>query len=271
MTEVSHTSPEHANTAPALRTLGVDCGGGGIKTSLLDPEGTPVGPRLRTPVPYPFSPDALLRILAEHGERLGSFDRITLGMPGMIRQGRVVYTPHYIRAGGPHTARDPRLEAAWNGLDMQALLAERFQVPALVLNDAEVAAAAVASGTGCELVLTLGTGLGATIVVDGRLAPHLEISHAPAFDGMTFDEAVGEANRARLGNDAWGGVVVRAIGALWEPIRWDTLYVGGGNGERLPREAKERLRAAFGGAHRVRFIPNAAGTTGGVRAWDLAR
>lgn len=250
-------------------TLASDCGGGGIKTSLLDAKGAPIGPSLRTPVPYPMTPWDLFGVIEEQAGRLGSFDRLTLGLPGMIRSGKVVYTPHYIRTRGPHTTIDPKLAAAWNGLDMTRAAANHFGVPVLVLNDAEVAAAAVVSGTGCELVLTLGTGLGATIVVDGKLAPHLEISHAPAFDGLTFDGAVGEVNRQRLGNEAWGDVVVRAISALWEPIRWDKLFVGGGNTARLPEAAKRRLLADFGGPDRVRFIPNAAGMTGGVRAWDF--
>jgi polyphosphate glucokinase len=37
---------------------------------------------------------------------------------------------------------------------------------------------AVIEGKGLETILTFGTGLGSAIFSDGKLAPHLEISHA---------------------------------------------------------------------------------------------
>ena len=191
---------EHARRADASaaglapRTLAVDCGGGGIKSSLFDRAGFQLGTAQRTAVRYPFSPADLLRIVTSHAQAFDGFERMTLGMPGMIRRGVVVYTPHYIRRAGPHTKVEPELAAAWDRLDMEEALAERFDVPALVLNDAEIAAAGVVSGRGCELVLTLGTGLGTALVDDGRLAPHLEVSHAQARWGLTYDDVVGEAS-----------------------------------------------------------------------------
>mgnify|MGYP002724288589 CR=1 FL=1 len=163
-----------------LVTLSVDCGGGGIKSTLLDAGGFQISGVVRTPVPYPFSPEDMLQVITAQLDEIGGgtrpdFDRITLGMPGMIRRGVVVYTPHYIRRSGPHTRILPDLERAWTGQDMQAAVEARFDVPALILNDAEVAAAGIVSGRGLELVLTLGTGLGSAFLDNGQLAPHLEI------------------------------------------------------------------------------------------------
>lgn len=273
--EVSHTSGSHANddgqrASGARHTLAIDCGGGGIKTSLLDCTGEPLAAAIRTPVPYPFSPADLLDIVATHADALGDFDRITMGITGMIRGGHVIDTPHYICADGPHSEVDPALAAAWRGFDMTTALRERFDCPVLVLNDAEVAAAAVVSGVGCELVLTLGTGLGNAIVVDGYLAPHLEISHIPACDRLTFDEAVSEARRQQIGTEAWSQTVVEVLALLWKPIRWDVLYLGGGNTIKLTEDARTKILATYGGSERVHFIPNAAGMTGGVKAWNLA-
>lgn len=269
MTPVSHTSHSHALPEPSREsnplTLAVDCGGGGIKTSLLDLNGFQAAPPQRTAVRYPFSPEDLLEIIESHASQVERFERITLGMPGMVRRGVVVYTPHYIRKAGPHTKLDPELETAWNGLDMESALHARFAVPALVLNDAEVAAAGVVSGEGAELVMTLGTGLGCAFVDGGRLAPHLEISHAQMRWGLTYDDVVGEAERIRLGDSAWSRRVLRAIDTLWPVFRWDRLYIGGGNSPRISPAARSRL------GENVLFIPNAAGMNGGVRAWALAK
>ena len=70
------------------------------------------------------------------------------------------------------------LLAAWTGFDVAAAVRERFGRPALVMNDAEVHAAGAVTGKGLELVLTLGTGLGSAVFDGGRMAPHLELSHA---------------------------------------------------------------------------------------------
>ncbi len=246
-----------------LRTLAVDCGGGGIKSSLLDEGGFPIGSPCRTALRYPLSPSDLLAIVESHARKLGSFDRITLGMPGMIRRGIVVFTPHYIRKAGPHTKVSPELAEAWDHLDIQRALRERFGVPSLVLNDAEVAAAGVVSGTGIELVITLGTGLGNALLDQGRLTPHLEVSHAPLRWGLTYDDFIGEAERIRLGDSAWSRRVAKVIDTLWPVFRWDRLYVGGGNAARIKPFVREKLDS------NVIFIPNAAGMNGGVRAWSM--
>ncbi|MDP9801413.1 polyphosphate glucokinase [Arcanobacterium wilhelmae] len=253
MTEVSHE-----------RTLTVDCGGGGVKSALLDAGGFQLGDSLRTPVPYPFSPQDLADIITKHADALGQFTRMTVGLPGMIRHGVVVYTPHYIRRSGPHTRPLPQLEEAWNGLDLQTALEVRFGVPSLVLNDAEVAAAGVVRGRGLELVMTLGTGLGTAFLDNGHLAPHLEISHAQMKWGLTYDDVVGEAERLRLGDSAWSRRVLKAIETLYPVFRWDQLYIGGGNASRITDSVRARLTPAI-------FVPNMAGTQGGVRAWAMAK
>lgn len=261
MNEVSHNKPDQPK--PRLRTLAVDCGGGGIKTSLLDEGGFQIGRPQRTALRYPLPPENLLEIISTHAENVDGFERITVGLPGMIRHGVVVYTPHYIRRAGPHTKVMPELADAWGYLNLQGMLETTFNVPAIVLNDAEVAAAGVVSGDGVELVITLGTGLGNALIDDGQLAPHLEISHAPMRWGLTYDDVIGEAERIRLGDTAWSRRVLKAIESLVPVFRWDRLYLGGGNSSRIVPSVRAKLGAD------VVFIPNAAGMNGGVRAWSM--
>src|SRR5919204_3941706 len=172
--------------------MAIDCGGGGIKASVLDAAGTMRARPVRVPTPYPLPPSLFVKTLLELGARLPTADRLTVGMPGMIRHGVVVATPHYVTRSGPRSKVDPGLVAEWSGYDARSALADAFGVPALVLNDAEVHGAGVVAGTGCELVLTLGTGLGSALFDGGVLAPHLELSHAPVRWNTTYDTYIGE-------------------------------------------------------------------------------
>ncbi|MDM7832135.1 ROK family protein [Cellulomonas edaphi] len=244
-------------------TLGVDCGGSGIKASVLDADGTLHTSPVRVRTPYPLPPERLVETIAEIAADLPRAHRVTVGVPGMIRHGVVVATPHYVTRAGPRTAVVPALAAAWQGCDIRALIAERLGLPTLVLNDAEVHGAGLVTGQGIELVLTLGTGLGAALFDEGVLAPHLELSHAPVRRGLTYDVYIGQVERRRLGNTLWSRRVQRMVDGLWPVVRWDTLYLGGGNAHNVSPAVRSRL------GDRVVIASNKAGITGGVRAWDL--
>jgi polyphosphate glucokinase len=243
--------------------LAVDCGGGGIKASVLDAAGTLHVPPVRVPTPYPLPPERLVQTVVDIARTLPHADRTTLGMPGMIRHGVVIATPHYIRRAGPRTTVDPGLVRAWEGQDIAAALAAALRTPTLVLNDAEVHGAGVVSGSGLELVLTLGTGLGSALFDGGALAPHLELSHAPVRRGLTYDAYLGEYERRRLGDGMWSRRVRRSVEGLWPVFRWDRLYIGGGNSRRITPTALYAM------GDDVVVVPNSAGIVGGVRAWSL--
>ena len=244
-----------------LRTLAIDCGGTGIKGSVLDDGGRMLAERIRVKTPYPLPPTRFIGVLAELARRLPEADRVTVGMPGMIRHGVVVATPHYITKSGPHTAVDADLERAWRGFDVKEALQAELQLPALVLNDAEVAGA---GGYGFEVVFTLGTGLGNAIFDNGVLLPHLEISRSPIRRGRLYDEYIGDKARKRLGQTAWSLRVRDAVLGLKPMLRWDQLYLGGGNAVKvLPRH----LRALGPG---LTVVPNDVGILGGVKAWEVS-
>ena len=246
-----------------VTTLTVDCGGTGIKASVLDKSEKVLidFPYLKTP--YPLSPSKLIGIIQDFVNADLRIKRVTVGLPGMIRNGKVVVIPHYINTNGPRSAVDPNLKKAWYGFDMQSILQKRLKIPTLVLNDAEVHAAAVIEGKGLETVLTFGTGLGSAIFSDGHLAPHLEISHATIRYGKSIDTWIGEQARRRMGNQLWSRRVKSLIQELYPMIIWDKLYIGGGNAQRISKSALKSFD------YKVKIIPNSAGVTGGVKAWDL--
>lgn len=241
-------------------TLAVDCGGTGIKASVLDAGGTPVCSRVKMRTPYPSPPEVILDAIQGLAAETGvEYDRASVGFPGMVRHGVVRATPHYVTEAGPFSAKDPDLEKRWAGFDIATALADRLGVPTRVLNDAEVAGLAVIEGHGLEVVLTLGTGLGFALFDDGRLLPKLEVSHAPFRDGESYDQQLGHHARLKVGPERWTGRVVLAIDSLRPVFWWDRVYVGGGG--------TKHLTAGLGPD--VTIITNQSGVLGGVRLWEI--
>jgi len=245
-----------------VTTLAVDCGGTGIKASVLDAEGFSTQEALRIPTPYPLSTARFLDTIVRLSETLPAAARATVGLPGMVRHGVVVQTPHYVTVSGPRSRLDPELVRQWHGFDARAALTSRLGVPTIVLNDAEVHGAGVIQGTGMELVLTLGTGLGCAVFDNGVLAPHLELSQAPVRRGLIYDTYIGDRERRRLGPSLWSRRVRRVVEALRPVFVWDRLYLGGGNARVISPDVVSTLGPD------VTIVPNSAGIVGGVRVWQ---
>jgi polyphosphate glucokinase len=64
-----------------------------------------------------------------------------------------------------------------------------------VINDADMQGFGAIEGKGLEMVITLGTGFGSALFMDGHLAPHLEIAHLPFRRDKTYDQLIGEKAR----------------------------------------------------------------------------
>ena len=237
-------------------TLSVDCGGGGIKASVLDSRAisspAPCAPRPPTRLP----PTKLVETITSLASQLPGADRATVGMPGMIRHGVVIATPHYITKDGPRSKVLPELVEAWARFDMGAGVSKALGIPSLVLNDAEVAGAGVVTGHGLEMIVTLGTGLGNAVFDNGVLAPHVEVSQGPVRWGLTYDDYIGEHERLRLGDAHWSRRVRRVVDALRPMYLWDRLYLGGGNSRRITAAQLARI------GDDVVVVPNEAGMTG---------
>jgi polyphosphate glucokinase len=239
-------------------TLAVDCGGTGLKAAVLAADGAMLTERVRVRTPYPCPPEVFLRAVSELAAQLPAYDRVSVGMPGMIRDGRVLATPHYVTEAGPFTARDPALVEAWHGLEIRALLEAELGRPTRVVNDAEMQGAAVITGSGYEIVLTLGTGLGFAQFSGGALLPKVELSQHPFRKGETYDERLGDHARRRVGDAKWNARVRRAVDTLRPVLWWDALYIGGGGSKYLTGDL---------GAD-VTVVPNTAGILGGARLWS---
>ncbi len=245
----------------SLDTLAIDIGGTGLKASVLDGTGQMEHPRVRVDTPYPLSPQKLVLELQSLIAGLPSFDRISVGFPGMVRDGRILSAPHFVSPDGPGGTPAPKLVRAWEAFDLAAALEDVTGKPTKVANDADLQGAAVIEGNGFELVVTLGTGVGTAFFSQGQLLPHLELAHHPLRRGKSYNEVLGEAARKKTGNSKWRSRVFETVEVLRALCFFDHCYIGGGNSARLGSD----LPAG------VSVVDNAAGILGGIKLWDVTR
>lgn len=232
----------------AITTLAIDIGGSGLKATVLDRDGSMLTERVRVDTPDPAAPEALVDALAALVETLPSFDRVSVGFPGVVSAGVIVTAPNL---GTEHWERFPLGDA------LRKRLGDR---PTRVLNDADVQGYGAICGSGLELVLTLGTGLGSALFQDGELLPHMEFAQFPFRKKKTLDDYVGDAALEKLGEKKWNKRVEKVIDAFRVLLHFETLYLGGGNARklsiRLPRD--------------VKIVSNDMGLTGGIRLWGAS-
>ena len=226
-------------------TLAIDIGGSKLKAGLLDQAGKLVaGPnRVETP-PNPL-PQLVVDMLVKLATPLGRFDRISVGFPGVVRRGLVLTAPNL---GTPE----------WRHFPLAASLTEKLGKPTRMLNDAEVQGLGVITGNGLECVITLGTGMGFALFLDGRPAPHLELSQHPAHKGKTYDQFIGAVALREVGRPRWNRRLRRVLANITTLVGFDTLHIGGGNAKQVDVQL----------APNMRLVGNEAGITGGVRLWD---
>jgi polyphosphate glucokinase len=217
-----------------IRTLSVDVGGTGIKALVLNERGDTLTKPIRARTPVPATPENVLRVVARIAARHSEFDRVSLGFPGVVRDGVVKEAPN--------------LSAEWPHVNAVALFESRIGKPVRVLNDADMQGFGAIAGKGVELVITLGTGCGSALFVDGRLVPNVEVGRPK----------LGEAGRKKVGTPRWHRRVEKFVRRLQEMFHFDQLYIGGGNSGRLDIK---KLPA------NVRIVSNLNGLVGGIALW----
>ena len=215
-------------------TFSIDIGGSGIKATLLNGDGTLAKKRLRIPTPEIAKPDIILKQLEQLSKQLGIFDRIAVGFPGVVRNGV--------------TRVAPNLAIEWKGYDFAKALEEKFSKPVCVLNDADMHGFGAISGKGVELVLTLGTGVGTALFVNGTLVPNIEAG-ITRLDGRVLRKG---------GRKRWNKRLAKHIRKLEAIFNYDRLLIGGGNAKHVD------IQNLSGN---VTICSNLSGLLGGARVW----
>lgn len=167
------------------------------------------------------------------------YDAVSIGYPGVVKQNRPVTEPRNLGQG-------------WVDFDYAAA----FGCPVKIINDAAMQALG-SFQQGTLLFLGLGTGLGAALVVDGKVLP-TELAHLPYRDG-SFENYVGKRALARDGKKKWRKRVADVVARLSAALLPDEVVLGGGNVSLL-KQLPPMCRAGS----------NAKAFDGGFRLWDAA-
>jgi polyphosphate glucokinase len=228
-----------------MRTLSIDIGGTGIKAILLDGAGAPLTERARIATPHPGTPHAVLEVIDALAQKLGDFDRVSVGFPGVVHDGVIKTAPH--------------LDPSWSGVPLRDELSKRTGgKPVRVVNDAVIHGLDVITGKGHEVTITLGTGLGCCLFAEGQPF-QIELGHHPFEKGKTYEARIGDAALEAAGKKKWSRRVGRAIAQMEALLNYDRLFVGGGNSRHLDRAALPE---------NVTIVDNEAGLLGGIRLWQ---
>ncbi|WP_041328142.1 polyphosphate--glucose phosphotransferase, partial [Rubrobacter xylanophilus] len=209
--------------------LGIDVGGSAIKGAPVSVKtGELLEERVRIETPQPSTPEAIVETIAALAGRFGWEGPVGCGFPAVIKDGVV------------RTAAN--VDPSNIGFDLQAALRERLGSEAGVINDADAAGLAeVRWGAGREvegvvLMITVGTGLGTALFVDGRLVPNTELGHIE-LQGHEAEHIASDAARKRenLKWREWAqrfDAYLRAV----EDLLWpDLIIIGGGTSKKAEK------------------------------------
>ena len=212
------TDPRDLSAAAA----GIDIGGSGIKGGVVDLlTGELVGERVRESTPTPSEPQLVAEIVAAICARLPVAGPIGVTFPGVVRAGTI------------ETAAN--MDPSWIGVDAGTLFGDRLRRSAVVLNDADAAGIAemrFGAGRnrgGVVVMVTLGTGIGSALFLDGGLVPNTELGHiiVAGTDGEKLAAASVRTSRD-LSWKAWTGRLNAYLDRLESLISPDLIIIGGG-------------------------------------------
>lgn len=225
-------------------TLSIDIGGTGFKASVLNSKGKRLAEPLRVETPYPCPPAVMVKTLLSLVKPLPPFDRVSIGFPGVVREGKVVTAPHFGNS-------------IWRGYALAKALEKKWRKPVRLLNDADMQGFAVIKGKGLELVVTLGYGVGTAVFRHGELMPRLELAQHPVFGEPTYNQFIGDKVLKKIGKARWNKRVRQALGYLNTLLNPDRVYLGGGNARLIN----------FNPGKNAKIVSNEAGVLGGIALW----
>ena len=234
------------NTSASIKILAIDIGGSSIKATVLNQEGELLQDYKKVKTPIPAAPEKVLEAIQNLVKSFQNYDHISVGFPGYIKKGIVFTAPNL----GTNL---------WQDVNLNKLLSDALNKPVRIANDADMQGLGVVSEKGLELVITLGTGFGTALLMDGNLLPHLELAHHPVTKKKTYDDYIGDDALKNKGEEKWNKRMKRILNILKTVFNYDRLYIGGGNADKLNFKLDENIK----------IITNKDGIKGGARVWQL--
>jgi polyphosphate glucokinase len=212
-----------------LNILGVDIGGSGIKGAVVETEtGELKSERVRIPTPQPATPEAVANTVLALQQQFQWQGPVGCTFPAIIKSGTAM------------TAAN--VDKSWIGCNVESLLSTKLQMPVSVLNDADAAGVAeISLGAGrmaylaagdwprVIILVTLGTGIGSALFLDGKLLPNTEFGHL-RMSRVIAEHYASDAVRETLGLSwqVWGGRLNSYLQMLELFFSPDLLIIGGG-------------------------------------------
>ena len=211
-----------------MQILGIDIGGTGIKTALVETTtGELIGERTRVATPRPATPQAIGATLKEVVKEHKWSGPIGIGFPAAIQHGIA------------RTAAN--VDKSFIGLPIAEYFSKQTGCPVYMANDADVAGMAEMrfgagkDNRGVVLIVTIGTGLGTALFSDGHLAPNTELGHVFLSNGIEAERYASEAVRVTkdLKWKEWGDRFNLYLTTM-ESLLWpDLIILGGGVSDKL--------------------------------------
>lgn len=206
-----------------MDVLGVDIGGSGIKGAVVKSEtGELATERYRIPTPDTPTPERVAGTVLDIARHFNWNGWAGVTFPGVIRSGEVF------------TAAN--IHPDWVGINANVLMTSTLGYETRVINDADAAGIAEMEfgvgrryPTGVLVLLTVGTGIGSAVFVDGRLLPNTEFGHLQ-IRGKDAERRASDAARQRK-NLTWQEWAIRFQEVLdsIEDLFWpDVIVIGGG-------------------------------------------
>ena len=198
----------------------------------------------RITTPKYAGPDNVLDGIVQLTKNFNGFTKVAVGFPGYVRGG-VVYT-------APNLGNNK-----WRMIPFGERLSSALKRPVRIVNDADMQGLGVSSGQGLELVITLGTGFGTALLMNGTLLPHLEIGQHPFTRKKTYDQFIGNNALENIGLEKWNKRLHKVINVLKTVFNYDHLFISGGNAKKITISLDKN----------VTLVSNIDGIKGGAKLW----
>lgn len=205
-----------------MTILGIDIGGTGIKGAPVDVEtGALLEERFRLPTPQPALPNSVADVVGEIAKHFNYSGPAGITFPAVVKNG-VTYT-----AANVHES--------WIGTNAGELFSKHIGGQATVVNDADAAGIAeMRFGAGRDrkgvvIMLTLGTGIGSAVFLDGKLLPNTEFGHLK-IRGKDAEKRASEKVREdkKLSWREWADRISEYLQELEKLFSPDLFIIGGG-------------------------------------------
>lgn len=207
--------------------LGIDVGATGMKGGLVDVEkGEMVSDRFKLPTPKPAKPAAMAKVMSEIVDHFNYKGVVGCGFPAIIKNDTALCAAN--------------IDKSWIGTNVSKKFSKSTGCEMVICNDADVAGLAemqFGQGKGMNglvIIITIGTGLGSAVFMDGQLVPNTEFGHLKFKKTIAEKYCAGSTRKSLdLSYEEWGhrfNEYLLHIEHLFSP---DLILLGGGTSKKF--------------------------------------